>query len=56
MAFPISLEDEMMQSDQSCDMVLYPISPSIALPTTYPMLDPDSEVYQEKGKLILECF
>lgn len=50
MTFPTSMEDEIMHSDHSCDMVMYPISPTIALPSTYPMLDPNRDVYEEKGE------
>ena len=28
------------------DLVIYPISPSHAIPASYPMLDPNPEVYQ----------
>ena len=52
--YPLLLEDSMSgqspEAKQFFDMVVYPISPTIALPTTYPMLDPRAEL-KEPGEI-----
>ena len=42
---PCQIEENLMQG--YCDLMVYPISPSTAFPTTYPMLDPNQDIYQE---------
>jgi hypothetical protein len=41
---PSAMEHHLQQS-QHADIFIYPISPTIAFPSTWPMLDPDKEVY-----------
>eukprot|EP01038_Epipyxis_sp_PR26KG_P008494 gene8494-11480_t len=42
---PITMENTFDDVAKYAEMVIYPISPTTALPTTYPMLDPDKELY-----------
>lgn len=43
MGMPFTVEDLYMKNIEHADIVAYPISPSIAYPSTYPMLDPNAE-------------
>lgn len=44
---PSYLESVMCEGQmQHADLILYPISPSSAIPASYPMLDPSPDVYQ----------
>ncbi len=43
MTMPCMFENEMEEDDYYVDLVIYPISPSISMPTSYPMLDANSE-------------
>lgn len=45
----LPLVTEQMIADQLryADLVLYPISPSTAIPATYPMLDTDPSVWKD---------
>lgn len=50
MGLPEAIEAEMSQGMQGCDMIIYPISPSIVTPSTYPMLEANSELWKDKPK------
>jgi hypothetical protein len=39
MTLPATIEDDIARRDVGCDLIIYPISPSIAVPSTYPMLE-----------------
>lgn len=43
MGMPYTVEDLYMKNFEYADLVAYPISPTIAYPSTYPMLDPNPE-------------
>ena len=43
MTTPHIFETEMEEDDYYVDLVIYPISPSISMPSSYPMLDANPE-------------
>lgn len=43
------MEDAITNNLDLADLMLYPISPSISCPSTYPMLDADPEVWNEEA-------
>lgn len=58
MTAPLSFETEMEGDDYSVDLVIYPISPSISVPSSYPMLDanPESVDLAEVGEQYVHEF
>lgn len=43
MGMPFTVEDLYLKNFEYADLVAYPLSPTIAYPSTYPMLDPNPE-------------
>lgn len=56
MYYPYILEHELKSTAKwpHCELVIYPISPSISFPTTYPLLPASSEQYPNasQGKVL----
>ncbi len=42
---PIIIEKAIKDKANHCDLVLYQISPTTAIPATYPLIDPDIEYH-----------
>ena len=43
MMLPLNLETTFMTQAEYCDLVVYPISPTTNIPSTYPMIDRNTE-------------
>jgi hypothetical protein len=46
---PSSIEDYLKKDLKFADLVVYPLSPTIAIPSTWPMLDPDPDIYDQEA-------